>query len=169
MTQLMMPESIKNSISHLRQNVHELLDRWRRQRTNTGGNTRGNQNVSTSGYGRADQSVSTSGSGPLIDFDDNGDEVVIVAELPGFDDEDLRIEIAGDRLVLRGEKQLENEERGDDYYVRARNLSAFTRIIPLPPGVDIERVDARFKNGVLQIILPRTEEAKGRQVEVRAS
>ena len=152
MTQLM-PESLKHSVGHLRQNVHAIFDRWLRRRTGT----EGNGTISTLVYG------------PPVDFEDKGDEVVVVAEIPNFDNEDVSIEVRDNRLILRGEKKQESEERGDNYYRTARNLTAFTRIIPLPPGVDAERANARFKNGVLRVVLPKTEQARTQQIEVHAS
>jgi HSP20 family molecular chaperone IbpA len=99
-----MSESLKDSVGHLRQNIHLTLDRWLRRRTGTAGK----------------ETISTLVDGPPVDFEDKGDEVVVVAEIPNFDNENVSIEVRDDRLILRGEKKQESEERGDNYYRTAR-------------------------------------------------
>jgi HSP20 family protein len=150
MTQLA-PESLKRSIGRLREDVHGLLDRWFRRR-------------SASGNGK----LSNPGYGPPVEFEDRPDEVVVEAEIPGFDNKDVRIEVMDDRLSLRGRKNMENEERGQNYYRVARGMSEFLRVIPLPPGVDAERANAKYKNGMLRVVLPKAENARAKRIEVRA-
>ncbi|MFZ0676049.1 Hsp20/alpha crystallin family protein, partial [Candidatus Binatus sp.] len=133
------PEPVKRSISRLREDIHSMLDRWRRRRND--GATDGQQ-------------LSNMAFGPPVDFEDKDDEVVVVAEIPGFDENDVQIEVMDNRLILRGQKNLENEERGSNYYRLERGVTEFTRVIPLPPGIDADNARAKFKNGLLRVVLP---------------
>jgi HSP20 family protein len=151
MTQLI-PEPVKRSIGRLREDIHSALEHWMNRRN-----------------GDDNRDLSTFVSGPPVDIDDNGNEVTVVAEIPGFDEKDVKIEVEGNRLILRGRKQLEKEDRGNNYYRLARGVTEFTRVLPLPPGVDRDRVTAKYKNGLLRIVLPKTENARAKRVEVHAS
>jgi HSP20 family protein len=148
------PEPVKRSISRLREDIHSLLDRWRHRRN--GGAMDGQQ-------------LSSMAFGPPVDFEDKDDEVVVVAELPGFDEDDVTIEVMDNRLILRGQRDLENEERGSNYYRLERGVSEFTRVIPLPPGIDADNARAKFKNGLLRVVLPKAEHARAKRIEVQAS
>ena len=148
------PEPVKRSISRLREDIHSMLDRWRHRRN--GGATDGQQ-LANMAYGQP------------VDLEDKDDEVVVVAELPGFDEDDVTIEVMDNRLILRGQKDLENEERGSNYYRLERGVTEFTRVIPLPPGIDADNARAKFKNGLLRVVLPKAENAKAKRIEVRAS
>lgn len=148
----LIPEPVKRSIGRLRDDIHAMLDHWRHRRDRAG-----NGKLSTLFYG------------PPVDFEDDGDEVVVVAEIPGFSEKDVRIEVMDGRLILRGRKNLESEERGDNFYRVERDVSEFIRVIPLPPGVDAERATAKYKNGLLRIVIPKAENARAKRIEVRAS
>ena len=148
------PEPVKRSISRLREDIHSLLDRWRHRRN---GGTKDGQQLSSMAFG------------PPVDFEDKDDEVVVVAELPGFDEDDVTIEVMDNRLILRGQKDLENEERGSNYYRLERGVTEFTRVIPLPPGIDADNARAKFKNGLLRVVLPKSEDARAKRIEVQAS
>jgi len=153
MTQII-PEPVKRSIRRLREDIHSMLDRWRHRRHD--GATDGQQ-------------LSSMAFGPPVDFEDKDDEVVVVAEIPGFDENDVQIEVMDNRLILRGQKNLENEERGSNYYRLERGVTEFTRVIPLPPGIEADSARAKFKNGLLRIVLPKAENAKAKRIEVRAT
>jgi HSP20 family protein len=155
------PEPVKRSISRLREDIHSLLDRWRNRRTD--GATDGQQ-LSSNG-----QQLSSMGNGPAVDFEDKDNQVVVVAELPGFDEDDVSIEVMDNRLILRGHKDLENEERDSDYYRLERGITEFMSVIPLPPGIDADNARAKFKNGLLRIVLPKSEDAIAKRIEVQAS
>ncbi len=97
---------------------------------------------------------------PTIDIKENEKEVVVTAELAGLDEKDFDLLLTEDTLTIKGEKKEEKEDKGKDYYRMERNYGSFNRVIALPEGIDSSKVDAKFKNGVLKITLPRTEEAK---------
>ena len=105
--------------------------------------------------------------GPPIDVEEKDDEIIIQAEIPGLDKDDFKVEIADDRLILRGQKKLENEERGRGYYYAERRFGAFTRMITLPSEVDVKKVSAKYKNGLLRVVLQKTRNENARRIEVR--
>ncbi|GAB4235577.1 MAG: Hsp20/alpha crystallin family protein [Methyloligellaceae bacterium] len=91
---------------------------------------------------------------------DNAIEVSI--ELPGMDMKDIELTVTNDMLTVKGEKKIERQEEKKGYYLSERRYGAIYRAIPLPPGVDGEKAEATFKNGVLTVRLPQTEEAKAK-------
>lgn len=104
--------------------------------------------------------------GPPIDIDENDDAVVVQAELPGLAEGDFTVEVAAERLILRGEKRREAEEHRHGYYHAERSYGAFARTIPLPCEVDADKATATYKNGVLRVTLPKTAQAKAKRITV---
>jgi len=96
---------------------------------------------------------------PAVDVTETEKGYKIVAELPGMDEKNIEVKIANGMLTIKGEKQEEKEEEKQDYYVRERSFGSFERTFQVPDGVDIEKVDASFKKGVLTVTLPKTAEA----------
>jgi HSP20 family protein len=98
---------------------------------------------------------------------DNAIEVSI--ELPGMELKDIEVTVSDDMLTVKGEKRIERKEEKKGYYLSERSYGAIYRTIPLPPGVDGEKAQASFKNGVLTIRLPQTPEAKAKvkRIEVK--
>ena len=107
---------------------------------------------------------------PSVDVREDEKEVVVKAELPGLDEKDVEVTLTDDALTIRGEKKDEKEEKGKDYWHREASYGSFRRVVPLPKGINTEKADARFKNGVLTVTLPRLEEAKakGKRIPVKA-
>jgi HSP20 family protein len=99
-------------------------------------------------------------SGLRVDVSETDKEIEISAELPGLDENDIDVSLTEDVLTIKGEKKTEKEEKKKDYYISERSHGAFRRSIPLPAGTDRDRVRATFKNGVLSITIPKTEEAQ---------
>jgi HSP20 family protein len=106
---------------------------------------------------------------PQVDVSETEDEIKVSAELPGLDQEDVDVSLTNGTLLIRGEKREEKEEKGESYYRSERAYGAFRRDIPLPSAVDVEQVDAVFKNGVLTVTLPKTEGAKTKKVTVKTT
>jgi HSP20 family protein len=108
---------------------------------------------------------------PRVDVADRGDAVVITAELPGVDRNDVQIMLEDDYLVISGEKKLERKEEEQGVYRVERAFGSFQRVIPLPDGVDVDRAEARFENGTLTIRLPKVEAARsaGRRLDISQS
>jgi HSP20 family protein len=97
---------------------------------------------------------------PKVDVVETEKEIQVTAELPGMDEKDIEVNFSRDSLVIRGEKKVEKEDKKKGYYLMERSYGSFHRAIPVPAGVDTEKVDAKFKNGVLKITMPKTPEAQ---------
>ncbi len=106
--------------------------------------------------------------GPVTDIAETEDEVLVHAEVPGIGPEHLDISVTGDVLTIRGEKRDETESSGRDYHRVERRYGRFSRSLHLPSGVDADRVEAKVHQGVLEIRLPKREEAKARRVEIHS-
>jgi len=97
---------------------------------------------------------------PSIDVKESDKEIVVKAELPGLEEKDIEVLLAEDTLTIKGEKREEKEDKGKNYYHMERTYGSFHRVIPLPIEVEANKVEAAFKNGVLSVVLPKTEKAK---------
>lgn len=97
---------------------------------------------------------------PHIDETEDEKSFHIQVELPGMDKDDVDITLSNGVLTIRGEKKREDEEKGKDFYRKERSFGAFRRSLPIPAEVDESKIDASFKKGVLNIELPKTEEAR---------
>jgi HSP20 family protein len=99
-----------------------------------------------------------------LDVEDQDTQVVVRAEAPGFEPDDFDIQLRDNQIVLKAEKKREEEEEGDGYRFEQRQLY---RTVTLPSDVDESKVSAEYRNGVLTITLPKTEEAKGKRIPVK--
>jgi HSP20 family protein len=101
-----------------------------------------------------------------VDVIDNGPELVIKASLPGVRPEDVMITVLGDTLTIKANIPEEEDFRGATYLRRERKAIAFIRSLTLPVSVESERSEARFKNGVLTLTLPKSESVRPRVIKV---
>ncbi|HEX2656309.1 MAG TPA: Hsp20/alpha crystallin family protein [Xanthobacteraceae bacterium] len=99
-------------------------------------------------------------SAPAVDVTENEKEYEITAELPGMDEKDIEVTVTNHSLVIRGEKQEDKEERKKDYYLHERHFGSFERRFELPEEIDGDKIEATFKNGVLEVKLPKTADAR---------
>lgn len=106
---------------------------------------------------------------PTVDVFEEGNEVVVKAELPGMKKEDIDITLTEDSITLSGEKKKETEEKKRDYYRWECSYGSFRRTFSLPANVQKDKVKADFKDGVLEIRMPKTEEAVKSEVKVKIS
>jgi HSP20 family protein len=108
---------------------------------------------------------------PITDVVENGSEIKISLELPGLEEKDLKIDLAGDMLTITGEKKRETEEKSDRRHVVERSYGAFERSIQLPQGVKPEEIDASMTKGVLTIKVkkPAAASAKPQTISVKAA
>ncbi len=102
----------------------------------------------------------------VVDITDEKDNIRVRAELPGLKKEDVEVSVEGDILTIKGEKKQEKETKEKDYIRSERYYGAFHRSFTLPAGVDAQKVNASYKDGVLEITLPKREDAKPKQVKV---
>lgn len=93
---------------------------------------------------------------PRMDMTEDSKAFTVTAEMPGMSEKDIDLAISGDTLTIRGEKKEEKENKGRNYYYSERSYGTFSRTIPLPVQVDVDRVTANFKKGVLTVTLPKT-------------
>jgi HSP20 family protein len=106
---------------------------------------------------------------PRLDVSETDQELDIDAELPGFDEKDVEVTLAGDTLTIRGERQNGQEDKGKNYHVSERRWGSFTRSITLPFDADPNDVDAKFEKGVLRIAIrkPPSIAAKTAKIPIK--
>jgi HSP20 family protein len=105
-------------------------------------------------------------SAPPIDLSEDDKAYKISAELPGLDAKDVEVSVSGDRLVLKGEKRQEREEKNKNYYHSERNYGSFQRSFELPASVDHDRISVDFSKGVLTITLPKSVAMQKQQKKI---
>ncbi len=103
---------------------------------------------------------------PPVDIVEEKDRILLTAELPGFKESDIQIQMEGGVLTLRGERKSEAEKEGRTFHRMERSYGQFVRSFTLPNNVDREHVKASFANGLLEIELPKREEARPRQIKI---
>jgi HSP20 family protein len=101
-----------------------------------------------------------------VDVVDREAEVVVKAEIPGVEKKDLDISVGEDTVTIKGSTRHEEKEEKGDYYRREISSGAFLRTVPLPATVDGSKAKANFKDGMLELTLPKTEKAKRHAVKV---
>lgn len=106
------------------------------------------------------------GFAPQLDVTETEKSVIISAELPGLEPEDIDISLDRDVLTISGEKRAESEEKGARYYRVERSYGSFSRSISLPSEIEAEKIEATFKRGVLKVNLPKTKEAKEQEKHI---
>ena len=104
---------------------------------------------------------------PSVDISETKDNFVVKAELPGLEAKDGNVSIAGDILTIKGEKKAEEEEKDEHYHCVERYSGSFQRTFQLPSGVKADKIKATFDKGVLKVTLPKVEEAKMKEIEVK--
>ena len=107
---------------------------------------------------------------PDIDVSESEKEVRVIAELPGLDEKDVEVTLADNILTLKGEKKEEQEEEKNGYHHSERSYGLFERSVRLPEGADTEKAEAKFKNGILRVSIPKKPGAATarRKIELKA-
>jgi HSP20 family protein len=103
---------------------------------------------------------------PPMDLVETDDHLVLKADLPGVDSDDVNIEVKDGVLTVSGERKTEHEERADGFYRVERAFGGFSRSMSLPQQVDAEQISASFDKGVLEVRIPKPEERKPHRVEI---
>ena len=106
---------------------------------------------------------------PPMDLVESGEDFVLRADLPGMNEEDVKIELEDSTLTISGERKAEHESQGEGFYRVERATGAFSRSLTLPKGVDPEAVSARFDRGVLEVRIPKPAERKPRRISIGGS
>lgn len=103
---------------------------------------------------------------PRVDVLDRDDEVLVRAEVPGVDKKDLRVELSGEMLMIHGERRREEKEEKGEYFRSEIAHGMFSRTIRLPEEVAVDKARAEFKDGLLEVHLPKTHKTERRRIEV---
>jgi HSP20 family protein len=104
---------------------------------------------------------------PALDISERKDAYLVTVELPGVEPEDLDITMEDGLLTIQGERQFTSESSEEQFHRVERRYGAFRRSITLPAQVQADHIEASFENGVLQIVVPKAEEAKPKRIQVR--
>ncbi len=104
---------------------------------------------------------------PALDVTETKDNLVVKAELPGIDPKDVEISLSGNVLTIKGEKKQEKEEKDENYHLVERRYGSFMRSIRLPVEVQEDKIEASYKNGILKVILPKSEKAKKKEIKIK--
>ena len=116
-----------------------------------------------------EEEASTRTWAPPVDIFENGDNLVLKAELPGVNPDDVEIRVEDNTLYLKGERKFEKEVKEQNYHRVERSYGTFTRTFSLPNSVDSDKVGAEYKDGVLTLTMPKKEEAKPKTIKINVS
>ena len=103
---------------------------------------------------------------PVVDIYDEKDQVIITAELPGVDKKDILVDVKDRVLTLKGERSADNEVKEGDFYRRERCFGKFERAFTLPVDVDLDKIAATYKEGILKLEIPKPEEQKPKKISI---
>jgi len=104
---------------------------------------------------------------PRVDIAEENGNYELTADLPGLKKDDIKVEIHDNTLTLRGEKKIEEEKKEKNYRLAERCYGEFVRTFTLPENVNKDTIEAEFKDGVLKLTIPKTEQPKPTQIEVK--
>ncbi len=104
---------------------------------------------------------------PAIDISETDDAIVVKAEAPGMEPNEIDISLSNDVLIIKGEKKQKTEEKKENYHRIETRYGSFSRAFRLPAGVVQENVEAKYDKGVLKITLPKKEEVKPKQINIK--
>ncbi len=108
------------------------------------------------------------GWAPAIDVSEQEDKFLIKVELPGVKEEDINVSVSGNTLTIEGEKKSESETKKKGYYYSEASYGSFSRSMTVPSTVDVDKIDADYDKGVLEISLPKLVEIKPKKIAVAA-
>ena len=104
---------------------------------------------------------------PAVDLFEDKNDIVVKVELPGMEKENVEVKLTDHMLTIKGEKKKAEEVKEENYYRSERSYGSFIRTLELPADVHADKVKASFKNGILEVRLPKTEEAKTKEIKVK--
>jgi len=102
-----------------------------------------------------------------VDMYETEDSVVVTAAVPGVKPEDIDITVTGDTLTIKGETKAEKELEKANYICRERHYGTFSRSVSLPAGLETDKAEATFENGILRLTIPKAEHAKPKTIKVK--
>ena len=104
---------------------------------------------------------------PMVDTYEKDDAIVVSAELPGVNREDISVDVKNNILTISGERKHEEDVNENNYFRKERFYGKFQRSFTLPDNVDSEKVDAAYKDGVLEVTIPKTEQGTTKKIEIK--
>jgi len=104
---------------------------------------------------------------PVVDIAEHDDDYIVKVELPGVNKDEVKITLESNILTIRGEKKQEKETKKENLHRVERSYGSFQRSFTFPTTVKSDKIDASYKDGILTIALPKAEEAKPKQIEVK--
>jgi HSP20 family protein len=104
---------------------------------------------------------------PAVDIRETADAIVVNAELPGIDKKDVKVDVRDGVLTISGERKYEKDVKEENVHRIERSYGSFTRSFSLPSHVDVNKVEAKLDNGVLEVRLPKTDTAKPKSISVQ--
>jgi len=104
---------------------------------------------------------------PALDVSETKNDIVIKTEVPGLDPKEIDISLSEGILTIKGEKKQEKEEKEENYHLIERSFGSFSRSIRLPRDVQGDKISASYKNGVVRVTLPKSEEAKKKEIKIK--
>ncbi len=108
----------------------------------------------------------TKGWAPMADISETKDKLIVKAELPGLEPEDIKLSLSGNLLTIQGEKKKEKEEKDEQHYSLERYSGAFQRSFRLPVEVQENKIEAKFDKGVLTITMPKTTKTPKKEIKI---
>lgn len=105
---------------------------------------------------------------PAIESHVDKGNLVVKADLPGLDPKEISIAVTGNQLRIEGERKQEEKKEEKDYLYQEVSYGKFVRSIPLPEGVDTDKIKANYKNGVLEITMPAPKQLESKKVQIEA-
>jgi HSP20 family protein len=115
-----------------------------------------------------DDDIAASVWNPAVEVEEREQEFVVRVELPGVAKEDVHVTTHANMLTLRGEKKQQLESKESNYHRTERSYGSFQRSFTLPGSVKNDRIEASFKDGILEVVVPKAEDAKARTIDVKA-
>jgi HSP20 family protein len=106
---------------------------------------------------------------PAMDVVENENNITVRVDLPGLNRDDVRVEMEDNVLTIQGEMGDTVEKEGERYHYRERYSGSFQRSLRLPNGIDADKIDASFDNGVLNIVLPKLPQAQPKKIDIKAT
>ena len=120
-----------------------------------------------SGLGRGAGEIGRNLWSPQLEVFERGGQLIVHADLPGMNREDVKVDVVDNMLVIQGERRQQREEDEEGYYRSERSYGSFHRSIPLPEGVNEDEIKATFRDGVLQVTMPAPQrQQRGRRIEI---
>jgi len=106
---------------------------------------------------------------PALEMYEKPDKLIVRLEVPGLKKEDIDVSFTGDTLTITGERKIENEVKDEDYYRCEFSYGKFSRSLTVPSAAKADKVEANYENGILEITLPKAEEAKPKKIAIKSS